>query len=115
MAWIRTPDRSVIVSESVSVGVAAYRSEVAPVQPKMRSAMSRAFQRPRAPAQAVQERGQRGAGFGAAVEALPAQPQLADQRIALVDRDQVDLKVVRGGLRRSLPLANAAFLPGTVH
>src|SRR6516165_11145132 len=91
IACTRTPDRSVIVSENVTVGVAAYRSAVAPVQPKIRSAMSAAFQDLRAPPQPVKERPERGAGLRAAVEALPAQPQLADQRVALVDRDQEDL------------------------
>src|SRR3974390_2378778 len=93
-----TPERSVMVSENVRVGVAAYRSAVAPVQPKMRSAISvPTIQRHRAPPQPGQEGGQGVAGLGAAVEALPLHPQLADQRVALVDRDQVNL-IARGGL-----------------
>src|SRR5580658_1561184 len=109
MACIRTPERSVMVSENVSAGVAAYRSAVTPVQPKMRSAISAffqlgltrsghevraaspAFQRHGAPPQPVQEGGQRGAGLGSAVEPLPFHPQLADQRVALVDGDQEHL------------------------
>src|SRR5215472_5526631 len=96
-----TPERSVMVSENVRVGVAAYRSAVAPVQPKMRSAISVFFplgQRHRAPPQAVQEGRQGRAGFRAAVEALPFHPQLADQRITLVDRDQEYLVSLRTAL-----------------
>ena len=100
MAWIRTPDRSVMVSENVSVGVAAYRSAAAPVQPKMRSAIvSCCLPAPaRAARRLSRNVGQRGAGLGAAVEALPAQPQLADQRVALVDRDQEDLVTLLGAV-----------------
>src|SRR5215469_556301 len=89
IACTRTPERSVMVSENVRVGVAAYRSAVAPVQPKIRSAISvPALQRHRAPPQPVQEGGQGRARLGSAVETLPFHPQLADQRVALVDRDQ---------------------------
>src|SRR5271155_49299 len=109
MAWTRTPERSVMVSENVRVGVAAYRSAVTPVQPKMRSAMSAIFQlglsgpghhvwaycpapeQPRAPAQPAQEGRQGRASLRAAVETLPFHPQLADQRVALVNRDQEHL------------------------
>src|ERR1700728_3142469 len=109
MACTRTPERSVMVSANVRVGVAAYRSAVTPVQPKMRSAMSAIFQlglsgpghhvraycpaleRHRAPAHPVQEGRQGRAGLRAAVETLPFHPQLADQRVALVDRDQEHL------------------------
>src|SRR5580700_2180465 len=106
-----------MVSANVSVGVAAYRSAVAPVQPKIRSAMSvpspglfqlrlarsghevravsPALQGHRAPPQAVQEGGQGRAGLSASVEPLPFHPQLTNQRVALVDRDQEDL-VPRG-------------------
>src|ERR1700758_1817527 len=89
IACTLTPERSVMVSENVRVGVAAYRSAVAPVQPKMRSAISAFFhlgltrpgpcvragpaalQRHRAAPQPVQEGRQGRAGFRAAVEALP--------------------------------------------
>src|SRR6516162_3134234 len=92
-----TPERSVMVSEKVRVGVAAYRSAVAPVQPNMRSAMSVPSRpRHRAPPQPGQEGRQGRAGFRSAVEALPSHPQFADQRVALVDRDQEDL-ILRGG------------------
>src|ERR1700684_1123930 len=94
---MRAPDRSVTVSWKVSVGVTAYRSAVAPVQPKIRSAISAllargsSFQRDRAVPQAGHERGQRGADLGAAVEARPVHPQFADQRVAHVYRDQEHL------------------------
>src|SRR5260370_13352785 len=115
MACTRTPERSVMVSENVSVGVAAYRSAVAPVQPKMRSAMSAFFQlglarsghqvraasltlqQHRAPPQPVQEDGQGRVGLRAAVASLPFHPQLADPPAALLDRDQEDF-IPRGGL-----------------
>ena len=62
IACTRTPERSVMVSWKDRVGVAAYRSALAPVQPKIRSAMSvLPFQYDRPLAQSGQERGQRGA------------------------------------------------------
>src|SRR5271156_4158172 len=96
MAWIRTPDRSVIVSWNVSVGVAAHRSAAAPVQPNIRSVISvlRVLAGPlglqcRGPlAYPGQERRERGADLSAAVKALLAQPQLTHERVAHVDRDQ---------------------------
>src|SRR5690348_427124 len=95
---MRTPDRSVMVSWKDRVGVAAYRSAVAPVQPKIRSATSVLFhfqgvtlQDHGPPPQAGQERGQRLSGLGPAVEPLPVHPELADQRVAHVDRDQEHL------------------------
>src|SRR5258705_1153916 len=101
-----------MVSWKDRVGVAAYRSAVAPVHPKIRSAMSVffqsegfPFQRDRAPPQPGQERGQRLAGLGAAVEPLPVHPELADQRVAHVDRDQEHLVLVDEdgrGVRRHL-------------
>src|ERR1700685_2144904 len=108
---MRAPDRSVTVSWKVSVGITAYRSAVAPVQPKIRSAISvlpiqasrvqacrvqarRPVQASRPPVQgeravpqATQEVGQRGADLGAAVEPLPVHPELADQSVAHVDLD----------------------------
>src|SRR5260370_13506231 len=92
IACTRTPDRSVMVSWKDRVGVAAYRSALAPVQPKIRSAMSALpFQGDRPPPQAGQERGHRFARLGAAVEALPEHPEPAHQRITLIDRHQEDL------------------------
>src|SRR5215469_11918917 len=91
-----TPERSVMVSANVRVGVAAYRSAVAPVQPKMRSAISVLFQlgltrpgrgvrsvaaapqRYRAPPQSAGEGRHGRARFRAAVEALPFHPQFPD-------------------------------------
>src|SRR3984885_7203076 len=99
---MRPPARSVTVRWKVSVGVTAYRSAVAPVQPKIRSAISAllargwSFQRDRAVPQAGHERRQRGADLGAAVEAGPVHPELADQRVAHVDRDQEDLVTLVG-------------------
>src|SRR5215471_15629152 len=116
IACTLTPERSVMVSENVRVGVAAYRSATAPVQPKIRSAISAFFQlgltrsgpgvravsatrqRHGAPPQPVQEGRQGRAGFRAAVETLPFHPQLADQRVALVDRDQEDLVAMVGAV-----------------
>src|SRR5690242_432937 len=100
MAWTVTPDRSVTASWKVRDGVAAYLSAVTPVQPKIRSATSalpfpdRWSQRDRPLPQAGQERLQRRAGLGPAVEALPVQPELADQGVAHVDGDQEDLVLV---------------------
>src|SRR5512146_864245 len=97
MACTRTPDRSVTASWKVRDGVAAYLSAVTPVQPKIRSATSvlpRRGQCGRPLPQAGQERLQRGAGLGPAVEPLPVQPELADQRVAHVDGDQEDLVLV---------------------
>src|SRR5208282_693314 len=95
IACTRTPDRSVMASWNDNVGVTANRSALAPVQPKIRSAMSvLPFEDDRPLAQARQELGQRGADLRPAVEPLPEQPEFADQRIAHVDRDQEDL--VRG-------------------
>src|SRR6516164_9018235 len=92
MACTVTPDRSVMASWKVRVGVAAYRSAVAPVQPKIRSATSvLPFQRDRPAPQPGQEPGQRLPGLGPAVEPLPVEPELADQGIAHVDRDEEDL------------------------
>src|SRR5690242_12268773 len=92
MAWTVTPDRSVMASWKVRDGVAEYLSAVTPVQPKIRSAMSALpFQGDGSLPQAGQERLQRRAGLGPAVEALPVQPELADQRVAHVDGDQEDL------------------------
>ena len=45
-------------------------------------------------------------GLRAAVEALPFHPQLADQRVALVDRDQEDLPL-RGAPRANTPVFGA--------
>src|SRR5208337_1580035 len=113
MACTRTPDRSVMASWNDRVGVTANRSAVAPVQPKIRSAMSvLPFSGDRPLAQALQERGQRGAGLRPAVEPLPEQPELADQRVALVDRDQENLvTLVRGGLGGASPRTRAALRP----
>src|SRR5690348_4100335 len=98
MAWTRTPDRSVMVSWKDRVGVAAYRSAVAPVQPKIRSATLTLFHfkgvalQDHSPApQPVQEPGQRLASLGPAVEPLPVHPELADQRVAHVNGDQEHL------------------------
>src|ERR1017187_8964380 len=96
---MRAPERSVTVSWKPSVGVTAYRSAVAPVQPKIRSAISVSqllvggppLQRDGAVPQAGQEPRQRGADLGPAVEPRPVHPELADQRVAHVDRDQEDL------------------------
>src|SRR6266568_1820881 len=112
IACTRTPERSVMVSWKERVGVAAYRSAVAPVQPKIRSAMSALFhlkglalQDDRPVPQAVQEPGQRLARLGPAVEPLPVHPELADQRVAHVDRDQEHLVLMHEdglGVRRQL-------------
>ena len=62
-------------------------------------------QHDRAPPQAGQERLQRLADLRPAVEPLPVQPELADQRVAHVDRDQEDLVLVDEdglGVRRQL-------------
>src|SRR5580692_8219403 len=93
IACTSAPVLSVIVSANDRVGVAAYRSALAPVQPKTRSAIDALLgcQRQRPAPQAGQERRQRGVRLGAAVEPLPAQPELAHQRVALVDRQQEDL------------------------
>src|SRR5581483_8498964 len=96
MACTRTPDRSVMASWKVSDGVTAYLSAVTPVQPKIRSATSvfplpdRRRQGDGPLPQAGQELLQRRPGLGPAVEPLPVQPELADQRVAHVDRDQED-------------------------
>src|ERR1700691_2925796 len=80
IACTRAPDRSVIVSANVSVGVAEYCSAVAPVQPKIMSAISvLPVQRSCAAPQVVEEGGERLADLDASVEARPAQPELADQ------------------------------------
>src|SRR6266487_767976 len=88
------------------VGVAAYRSALAPVHPKIRSAtLAPPLQYDRPPPQPGQERGQRLAGLGPAVEPLPVHPELADQRVAHVDRDQEHLVLMHEdglGVRRQL-------------
>src|SRR5690242_12394561 len=100
MACTVTPDRSVMASWKVRDGVAAYLSAVTPVQPKIRSATSvlpfpdRWSQCDRPLPQPGQERFQRRAGLGPAVEPLPVQPELADQGVAHVDGDQEDLVLV---------------------
>src|SRR5690242_4784754 len=92
IAWIRTPDRSVMVSWKDRVGVAANRSAVAPVHPKIRSAtLAPPLQDDRPVPQPGQELIQCLAGLGPAVEPLPVHPELADQRVAHVDRDQEHL------------------------
>src|SRR5581483_3030489 len=94
MACTLMPDRSVMASWKVRDGVAAYLSAVTPVQPKIRSATLASplpDQRDRPLAEIVKELLQRRAGLGPAVEPLPVQPELADQRVAHVDRDQEDL------------------------
>src|SRR5271166_1394889 len=96
MAWMRTPDLSVIVSWNVSVGVAAYRSAAAPVQPNIRSAISAlhvlvgqlGLQRRGPLSHPGQERRERGSDLRSAVKARPAHPEFAHQRVAHVDRDK---------------------------
>src|SRR5271169_2571345 len=69
IACTRTPDRSVMASWNDRVGVTAYGSALAPVQPKIRSAMSvLPFQDDRPLTQAFQERGQGSADLRPAVE-----------------------------------------------
>src|ERR1700753_1007799 len=101
MAWTLTPDRSVMASWKVRDGVTAYLSAVTPVQPKMRSATSALFHlqglagQCHGPApEIIQELLERRAGLGPAVDPLPVQPELADQRVAHVDGDQEDLVLV---------------------
>src|SRR5580692_8305727 len=101
-----------MVSWKDRVGVAAYRSAVASVQPKIRSAtLAPPLQDHCPPPQAGQERGQRLAGLGPAVEPLPVHPELADQRVAHVDRDQEHLvfAFVRGGLGGSSARASTVY------
>src|SRR5260370_23028344 len=103
IACTRTPERSVIVSANVRVGVAVYRSAVAPVQPKIRSAISvlqlrlegpvfqpgafqpgalqpGAFQRERTLSQAIQERREGAPDLRAAVKPLPQEPERSEER-----------------------------------
>ena len=72
---------SVILSVKVSVGVAAYRAALAPVQPKASSAISRSpgRQRGRAPPAGRPEVRQICPHLGAAVEPAPLPPQRARQ------------------------------------
>src|SRR5690349_8939198 len=95
-----------MVSWNDRVGVAANRSALAPVHPKIRSAtLAPPLQYDRPAPQPGQELIQRLASLGPAVEPLPVHAELADQRIAHVDRDQEDLVLMHEdglGVRRQL-------------